>query len=87
MTLDRFTTVSKFEIWAPKYSSQTVLLAKHKVGTHNEIVFTKAPSMGTTPYYISGEVVKKCAELSNGSIACYSVPISKLEVLERVSRG
>lgn len=83
MTLQRFTTVNKFEIWAPKYSTGTVLLAKHKVGTHNEIVFTKAPSMGTEPYYVSGEQIRKSPIINNGKIDCYSVKVSDLQPLER----
>lgn len=82
MILDKFTQFKYFEIWAPTYSKQTVKLAAHKVGEHNKIVFTKAPSMGTDPYYVSGRIVKKCNKVSNGTITCYEVPISALEPLE-----
>lgn len=82
MILDRRTQFKYFEIWEPKYSTKTVLLACRKVGEHNKIVFTKAPSMGEEPYYISGKVVKRCKKEWNGSIDCYAVPLDKLEPLE-----
>lgn len=82
MKLDKHTQFKYFEIWEPKYSNKTVLLAKRKVGTHNKIIFTKAPSMGTEPYYVSGAVVRKCKKTNNGAIDCYVVPLDKLEPLE-----
>lgn len=82
MKLGKFTPFRYFEIWHPKYSDQTVLLAIHKVGEHNKIVFTKSSSMGTEPYYVSGDTVKKCKKESNGKIQCYAVPLNKLETLE-----
>lgn len=69
------------EIWSPRYHDQRVLLAAHKVGEHNKITFTKAPSMGTDPYYISGKNVKKFKKETNGAIAVYSVPLAELEPL------
>lgn len=82
MVLDRFTQLNYFEIWQPRYHDNMVLLAKRKVGTHNKIVFTKAPSMGSAPYYVSGATVKKCKLDDNGKIPCYAVPVDKLEPLE-----
>jgi hypothetical protein len=81
--LDRTTPANLIEIWAPRYRDKVVLIAKHKVGTHNDIVFTKAPSMGSNHYYLSGEEIRSCATDTNGSIACYAVPMSKLRLLER----
>lgn len=78
----RHTPMKAFEIFAPKYSTKQVLLKAIKVGEHNKITFTKAPSMGTDPYYISGKNVKKYPKDSNGSIMCYSVPLEELEPLE-----
>lgn len=71
-----------FGIFEPKYSTRSVLLACHKVADKNKIVFTKAPSMGTEPYYVPGSVVKKCPKISNGSIMCFSVPLDELQPLE-----
>jgi len=82
MKLDDQTQFQYFEIWAPRYSTKDVLLAKYKVGNHNKIVFTRAPSMGTEPYYISGETAKLCKTESNGKIDCLVIPLSKLEPLE-----
>ena len=82
MKMTKFTPLNYFQIWQPRYHDKRVLLAKHRVGTHNKIVFTKAPSMGTQPYYVSGKEVKKYKLESNGSIPCYAVPVSSLEPLE-----
>lgn len=87
MVLDKYTQMSYFEIWQPRYHDKTVLLAARKVGTHNKILFTKAPSMGNTPYYIAGNIVKKCTQESNGKIMCYVVSIEKLEPLEITERS
>lgn len=70
---------AKFTIWQPRWHDKTVLLAKHKVNDTNEVCFTKAPSLGTEPYYVSGEIVKKCKIESNGKIDCYAVPLTELK--------
>ncbi len=72
-----------FEIWQPRWKDRTVLLAKYKAGLHNEIIFTKAPSMPGS-YYISGSDIAKCPVQSNGKLDCYVVDLNKLEQLERV---
>lgn len=82
MLISKYTQMSYFEIWEPRYRDKKVLLAKRKVGTHNKIIFTRAPSMGTEPYYISGAKVKKYKLEGNGRIPVYAVPISELEPLE-----
>jgi hypothetical protein len=74
------------EIWQPRYRDKRVLLACHKVGEHNKIIFTKAPSMGTDPYYITGKKVKQFKKESNGTIDVYSVPLSELQPLEYQER-
>ena len=45
MVLSRLTPCQKIEIWQPRLKDRTVLIAKYKVGAHNEIVFTKTKSM------------------------------------------
>lgn len=82
MKLPKYTQFKCFDIWQPRFHDRTVLLADYKVGEHNKIIFTKAPSMGTEPYYVSGTTVKKCKKESNGKINCYVVPVSELEPLE-----
>ena len=71
-----------FEIFSPKYSTKSVLLKDSKIGDKNKIVFTKAPHMGTEPYYVSGATAKKYPKVSNGTIACREVPLSELEPIE-----
>lgn len=83
MVLSRLTPCQKIEIWQPRWKDRKVLIATYKVGTHNEIVFTKTPSMPDT-YYVSGEDIRACTKASNTKIECYEVPLSKLEILERV---
>ena len=82
MILDKYTQMSYFEIWHPRYHDQRVLLAKRKVGKHNKIVFTKAPTLGDKPYYISGAKIKRFKIENNGKIDCYAVPLDELEPLE-----
>lgn len=84
MILGRFTVCQLFKIKQPKWSTREVLLAAHRIGTHNEIVFTDAPTM-PEHYYISGRDVHTC-ELrpkANGKLDCYVIPLRFLEVLER----
>jgi hypothetical protein len=54
-----------------------VLIACHKVGVNNEIVFTKAPTLPGV-YTIKGSEVEQCPKESNGVINCYAVPLDKL---------
>lgn len=82
MLLSRTTPVQNIEIWQPRWKDRVVLIAKHKVGRHNQIVFTKAPSL-SGKFYVSGETATKCPIETNGTIACYAVPLSELEPLER----
>lgn len=82
MILDKFIPLNAFVILEPRYRDKVVLLKKKRVGQHNKITFTQAPSMGTEPYYASGAMIKKCKLDSNGTIPCYAVPLDKLEPLE-----
>lgn len=78
----RFTQMSYFEIWSPRYSTDDVLLKVSKVKEHNKVVFTKAKSLAGKVFYVSGKVVKRCPKNYNGSITCYAVPMAKLEEME-----
>lgn len=78
----RHEQMSYFGIFEPNYGRKTVMLACHKVGRINKVVFLKAPSMGEQPYYVRGEVVKKCSKVSNGSLTCYDLPLEELNPLE-----
>ncbi len=87
ITFDRLIPMSYFEIFAPKYSTDEVLLKATKVKEHNKIVFTKAKSLAGKVFYVSGKDVKKCPKSYNGSIAVYCVPMDKLEELELIETG
>lgn len=82
ITLGKYTPLNYFQIWQRRFHDNKVLLAAHKVGTHNKIVFTKDPQMGTAPYYISGTKVKRAKKEHNGKITVYAVPIEDLQPLE-----
>ncbi len=82
MKLSSTTPCNLIEIWQPRWKDRVVLIAKYKVGTHNEIRFTKTPSMEGS-YYISGANAVKCPLETNGKLACYAVPMDDLETLER----
>ena len=71
--------IARFTIWEPRWRDKTVLLAKRKVDDMNEVSFTKAKSLGTEPYYVSGDIVKRCQIQSNGKIDCYVVPLTELK--------
>ena len=59
-----------------------MLIAKFKVGLHNEITFSKAKSL-PNKYYMSGEKIRTYPTNSNGKLECYVVPLDELELLER----
>lgn len=81
--LSRMTPANKIEIWRPRWKDRVVLIAKHKVGLHNDIVFTKAKSL-PNHYYLSGEDIRQSPTDTNGKLACYAVPMDKLKILDRV---
>lgn len=87
MTICKHIPVKVITIWEPRWHDRRVLVAVHKVGEHNKIVFTGNPhkntnSMGEDPYYLSGKTIKKFKKESNGTIKVYSVPLDELEPLE-----
>jgi hypothetical protein len=86
MNLPEGVACQKFEIWQPRWHDRKVLLAAHKVGSHNLVKFTKAPTL-EGEYYISGRDVFQCDRENNGKIDCYAVPLKFLEPLERRPRS
>jgi hypothetical protein len=82
MILNRTTSCQRINIWQPRWKDRTVLIACYKVGTHNEITFSKTKSM-PEKYYISGINISKYPITDNGKLKCYVVPLDDLEVLER----
>lgn len=85
MILSKWTQKNLITIWSPRYHDKKVLINPAKVGQHNKIIFTKAPSLSGV-YYLSGKVIKSYPKESNGTIACYVVPVSELRPLEITER-
>ena len=75
-----------FEIKHPRYHDRKVLLKASRIGGHNKVVFSEAPSLGTDPYYISGKIAKKYKKESNGTIQCYSIPLDELKPFELTNK-
>lgn len=73
--------VAEFDIWEPRWRDKTVLLACSKVRTVNHIRFTNYPKLPGV-YYVAGAFVKRCEVTSNGTIACYAVPLSELKRID-----
>jgi len=82
MLLSRTTPCQTIDIWQPRWKDRVVMIAKYKVGQHNEIHFSKTPSMKGA-YYLSGEKAKDYPVETNGKVDCYAVPLNELELLER----
>lgn len=82
MILNRLTPVQSLEILQPRWKDRRVLLAKYKVGTHNRVVFTKAPTLAGE-FYISGAKASTYPLETNGKLMCFAVPLDELEPLER----
>lgn len=85
MKIGKYTQFTTYKIWAPRWHDRKVLLAAHRVGENNKVIFIKASSMGTDPYYVSGKTVKKYGKTSNNGLACYAVPLEELEPLELIN--
>lgn len=83
MLLSKMTPCNVIEIWQPRYKDRKILIAKFKVGTHNQIKFTKAKHLMDRDWYLSGETITSSPLDTNGSIPCYAVDVDKLEPLER----
>jgi hypothetical protein len=81
--LSRLTPCQEIEIWQPRWKDRRVLIAKHKVGTHNKITFTKAKSL-PEEYYLSGKTIQSYPIGFNGKLEVYEVPMGELEILERI---
>lgn len=91
-TFSRLESRTVLEIWYPRYSSQytdvqerVVLLAKYKVDNAAPwivIEFTKAKHLLGQHYCISKAEAREHRVENNGSIPCYSVPMSHLQTWE-----
>lgn len=81
VVVDKYTPLNLISIWSPRYHDNKVLINPRKVGDHNKIVFTKAPSL-PLEYYMSGKMIRSFKKESNGSIMCFCVPVEELKVLK-----
>ena len=72
------------DIWQPRYSTNSVLVAVYRVVSgENQVRFTKAKHLNGMIFKFDGNAVReKCPIESNGKVACYSIP---MEMLERIS--
>ena len=82
--VSRLTPCQQIKIWMPRYKDRVVLIAKYKIGTHNEITFTKAKHLAGMVFYMSGTEIASHPLETNGKIPCYAVPIDELYRMERV---
>jgi hypothetical protein len=81
MKLCKHSGIRYFDIHHPRYHDKRVLLACHKVGTHNIIRFSQAKSLEGL-FYIEGRTVRKYKIENNGAIDVYAVLLSDLEPFE-----
>ena len=91
MKLNKFTSCQLFAIKTPIWGGRKVGLATYKLGTHNEIRIEKRDASGSLlypqPLYISGEQARKYPiepVKKNPNIKLHIIPISDLQVLERI---
>ena len=73
--------IREIKIFAPRWHDRVVLIAKFRVGEHNIISFTKAPTY-KGKFYLSGKTIQKYPLESNGTIPCYAVSLDELQVYE-----
>jgi len=71
------------DIWEPKYSTDQVLIATHKIPEHTENVLLKFhhPQKGDCTkypdwYWFSAKKIRKCTIQDNGRGKVYCVPMS-----------
>lgn len=91
MKLNRLTPASVWEIKSPVWGGRKIGLATYKIAPHNEIRITYKDRNGNRvyplPLYISGENARKYPTQpvkSHPNVILHIIPISDLEVLERV---
>ncbi len=67
------------KIWAPKYSTNQVLIGAHHVAPGvNEIEFTRAPHLEGKIYQIDGQKIRTFTKQANGKGFVYCVPMTEL---------
>lgn len=86
MKLSKSAVANKIEIWQPRWHDRVVLIAKFKVGRHNIITFSKAPTL-KGEWYMSGETITKypietIKSKSGTTVPMYAVPLDELIFFE-----
>jgi len=89
MKLSRTTDCSLIPIYFPRWKERAIGIPTYKIKTHNEIIIEYVKKDGTKlypyPLYIAGEDIKQYPTQNlKGGVIVHIVPISALEVLERV---
>jgi len=69
-------------IWEPRWSTRDVLIAEHKLLTHNEVIIEHQDF--PAPLYLTGKrarefPLEQMTTKTGGTIAVRAVPISELE--------
>jgi hypothetical protein len=76
--------MARIEIWEPKYSTNSVLIASHRLAPSgvNTIVFTKAKHLLGGEYQIESEKVRTYPKQPNGAGEVYVVPMDALRCIK-----
>lgn len=72
------------KIWAPKYSTNEVLVGKHHIKEFNRIIFTKAKHLAGKEFFISSKKIRGYPTQSNNGKPMYVVPFDDLQEMERI---
>lgn len=89
MQLSRLQSCSVIEIKSPRWKQRVVGVASFRVKEHNEIRITATGKDGNLyypePMYMSGDKIRTYeTQVLPSGVKLYLIPISDLEVLERV---
>lgn len=76
------------DIWEPRYSTDSVLIAVHKVPEHIEHVILKFKKCAKYPdwFYMSAKMIRKHPVQANGRGKVYVVPMSSREDFEPLKK-
>lgn len=73
---------TKLKIFHPRYHDNVVLIAQYKMLHASPVViieFVRSKSLKGQRFCATRETILHCPLESNGKIACYAVPMDKLE--------
>jgi hypothetical protein len=88
MQIARTTACQKHEIYQPRWHDRKVIMFDFKIGVHNEVVFSKAPTLEGV-WYISGAKAKSYPPVpfktrAGKMITSREIPLDDFEPLERI---